>query len=185
MRFYLIWFAANTILAIYIAVLLSIFQGSWDLGCVRKLMVWLAVYNLLAGLHMVRTLIIVCVWRKSMDPAQTQIYIELLYGMWIFLAEAAWLIYGNTFIYDEEIKDCDKTFAFKWANVDLDTTTLRNTALALVIYGYLLFFVIFLVILFYIGLYFGYKSYIKQDLASKEANDQFDASNKTQEFIRE
>ena len=69
--------------------------------------------------------------------------------------------------------------------MDLDTTTLRNTALVLVIYGYLLFFVILLVILFYVGLFFGYRSYIKQDLASKEANDQFDASNKTQEFMRQ
>ena len=49
--------------------LLIIFAGSWGLSCVHKLMVWLAVYSLLSGLHMVRTLSLAFVWRKSMDPA--------------------------------------------------------------------------------------------------------------------
>ena len=69
MRFYMIWFAINVILSGYIAILLSIFSGSWHLECVHKLMVWLAVYNLIAGLHMVRTLTIICVWHGAADPA--------------------------------------------------------------------------------------------------------------------
>jgi hypothetical protein len=33
--------------------------------------------------------------------------------MWVFLAEAAWIIYGSTFIYDDSIKNCDEVVTGK------------------------------------------------------------------------
>ena len=39
-----------------------------------------------------------------------QLKMELFFGMWVFIVEVGWLIYGNTFIYDDEIKDCNATF---------------------------------------------------------------------------
>ena len=105
----------------------------------------------------------------------------MFYGMWLFLFEAAWLIYGNTFIYDDKIEHCDETFESKWKHSHLNTNTLKNTVLVLIIYGYFLFFVILLVILLYVGLFFGYRAYVKQDLASKEAIEQLDETNKTKQ----
>ena len=80
------------------------------------------------------------------------------------------LIYGNTFIYDKTIRNCNKTFHAKWANVNLDTNTLRATAMVLIIYGYLLLIGTILTILFYTVAFLGYRSYVKQDLATKESS---------------
>lgn len=98
-------------------------------------------------------------WKKAKDPSEMQIKIELFYGVWIFLLEACWLIYGNTFIYTEEIKVChDHNSLFGW-----DVSSERLTTLVLIIYGYFLLAGILFFILFYTGLYFGYKSYTQLD----------------------
>ena len=80
----------------------------------------------------------------------------MFFGGWVFLAEAAWIIYGNTFIYTPEIRNCNvtsETFIGKSDEID----TLRITTLILIIYGYLLLLGIFLLMLFYIGAYVGFK----------------------------
>ena len=53
-------------------------------------------------------------------------------------------------------------FKPKWS--ELTTHTERTTVMVLIIYGYLLLAGILLIILFFIGFYFGYKNYIKSDL---------------------
>ena len=70
-RYYLIWLAINALVFAYIAVLLCIFHGSWGVGCVHKLLIWLLVYNIIQGLHIIRTFAIVCIWRKARDPSYT------------------------------------------------------------------------------------------------------------------
>ena len=125
---------------------------------------------------MLRTFAIICAWKSAKDPSYTQVKIELFYGIWVFLLEAVWLIYGNTFIYNDTIKDCNTSFQHKWSFKTLNTNTLRATAMVLIIYGYFLLIGIILVILFYAGAYFGYKSYVKQDLASKEVNQPVDST---------
>ena len=67
--YYLVWLSINITLASYIAILIGIFHGSWGVSCMRKLMLWLAVYNLLAGLHLIRTFTIILVWLRAKDPA--------------------------------------------------------------------------------------------------------------------
>ena len=39
-----------------------------------------------------------------------QLKMELFFGMWVFVIETGWLIYGNTFIYTDKIKDCNAIF---------------------------------------------------------------------------
>ena len=83
---------------------------------------------------------------------------ELFFGMWVFIIETGWLIYGNTFIYTTKIKDCNAVFkATVGGGVDADT--LRSTVLALIIYGYLLFLGLFFLICFGTILYFGFQNY--------------------------
>ena len=60
---------------------------------------------------------IIAFWKKAVDPSIAQIKIEIFYGIWIFLIEAAWIIYGNTFIYSEQIKDCDESFNITFTKV--------------------------------------------------------------------
>ena len=97
--------------------------------------------------------------------------IELFYGIWLFVLEAGWIIYGNTFIYTEESKDCNGEFVHRWAKLDLNVNALRSTAMVLIIYGYFLLIAIVFAILFSIFAYRGYQAYIKPDLANKALMD--------------
>ena len=96
----------------------------------------------------------------------------MFFGGWVFLAEAAWIIYGNTFIYSQEIRDCTiSSSSFIKINDEIDS--LRITTLILIIYGYLLLLVILGLIIFYIGAYLGFKSRLAGDMeniASQEEN---------------
>ena len=47
------------------------------------------------------------IWLRAKDPGDTHLLAELFYGAWVFLAETGWLIYGNTFIYTDEIMNCE------------------------------------------------------------------------------
>ena len=50
---------------------------------------------------MLRNCILIAIWRRAKEPAIMQIKLELFYGMWVFIIEAGWIIYGNTFIYTD------------------------------------------------------------------------------------
>ena len=84
-----------------------------------------------------------------------QIKMELFYGLWIFLFEACWIIYGNTFIYDEDIKNCN----FETSLIGWDIERERITTLVLIAWGYILLAGIVATICFYTVLLLGYKSY--------------------------
>ena len=95
----------------------------------------------------------------------------MFFGGWVFLAEAAWIIYGNTFIYSQEIKDCTiSSSSFLKKNDEIDS--LRITTLILIIYGYLLLLVILGLIIFYIGAYFGFKSRLAGDMENIAAQEE-------------
>lgn len=79
-----------------------------------------------------------------MDPATQQIKLELFFGAWVFAVETGWLIYGNTFIYEDDIKDCDEIFnIFGRSDAQASVETVRTVALVLICYGYLQFLAIF------------------------------------------
>mmetsp|Transcript_17226 Transcript_17226/g.21753 ORF Transcript_17226/g.21753 Transcript_17226/m.21753 type:complete len:110 (-) Transcript_17226:449-778(-) len=109
---------------------------------------------------MVRSISIIAIWHKAKDPTVQQLKVEIFFGAWVFLAEACWIIYGNSFIYDDEYKNCK--FPSRYAAFTAQTE--RTTVMVLVIYGYLLLAGITATIIFFIIFYFGYKSYIKGDL---------------------
>ena len=95
--------AIHMILAIYIFCLLYTFWTSWKVNCIRKLNVWLSIYFILEVLQITVILVTVCAWKCANDPnmASTRLYV---FGtFWLYIFEAAWVIYGSTFIYKEEI----------------------------------------------------------------------------------
>lgn len=89
----------------------------------------------------------------------------MFFGVWVFLAEAAWIIYGNTFIYSDEIRDCEETLEITFGNGTVNVQKERTTALVLIIYGYFLLLAIVVAIFLGIGFYFAYKSYTENDKA--------------------
>ena len=76
--------------------------------------------------------------------------------------ETGWLVYGNTFIYDENIKDCDEEFnIFGKTKIAADVSTVRTVTLVLICYGYLQFLAVLGLICFALVAWQGYKSYKK------------------------
>ena len=57
-----------------------------------------------------RTIVCIFIWKRANDPPYQQIKFEVFAGGWVFVAEAGWIIYGNTFIYSDEITSCDVEF---------------------------------------------------------------------------
>ena len=59
---------------------------------------WLAVYECIVVLQLLRSVILLRVWKVSRDPAMIQVSIDFGWSL-VMLTEIAWCIYGNTFIY--------------------------------------------------------------------------------------
>ena len=131
----------------------------------RTINVWLCGYAMIEAAQFLRTVVIIMIWMRARDPSHTQLKLELFYGLWVFIVEAGWLIYGNTFVYSDTIKECD------YENEKYDVQTERVTCLVIIIYGYLLLAGIVFLILFYVSAYFGYKAYVKGDLAQVAAQE--------------
>jgi len=108
-KWYLALGIINVCLSIYVSILILIFwdKDMWNISCVKTLNIWLMGYLVSQALHLIRTVVIVMIWLRAKDPSFSQILAELFYGAWVFIGEAGWLIYGNTFIYSTEIKECN------------------------------------------------------------------------------
>ena len=166
-RWYYGWLTVNIVLCVYLTLLNIAFWQFWTVQCIRQLSVWLLVYNVLQGLQIVRTSACLAIWDHAEDPSLSQIKLEVFYGIWVFLAEAVWLIYGNTFIYDSEIANCDSYVNALFKKTTTSVTTLRNTAMVLIIYGYFLLIGIVVAVFFAVGAFLAYRSYVKNDLQTQ------------------
>ena len=122
------------------------------------------------------------IWHKAKDPSVQQIKVEIYYGVWIFLFEASWIIYGNTFIYTEAYDNCE----FKLKTYSKFSTELeRYTVMALIIYGYLLLVAIVGTMLFWIAFYIGYKQRFTADMETvkKRQEQTLDGSTSVSERV--
>ena len=79
----------------------------------------------------------------------------------VFLPEIGWYIYGNTFIYNEEEKECRQEHP--------EVKTLWRLSLVLIIYGYVLMFLLLLIICFATGAFCLYRSW--SNLEPNEENN--------------
>ena len=146
----------NIALTGYMCLLLFNFWESWKVHCIRQLNVWLLCYTLIEVLQIGRTVVKIYIWRKKRDPPGQQIKVEIFFGIWLFMLEVAWQIYGNTFIYEEEIQDCKAEYDSVFGDKE-SVKSLRVTCLVLIVYGYILMLGLCFLIIFYTGAYFGMK----------------------------
>ena len=93
-----IWAVITGFIFMYISFLLGFFYKQWTTECIRQLSIWLVVYEGIIILQLCRSLLLLRVWKVSRDPAMTQVKVDCFWSI-IFVAEVAWCIYGNTFIY--------------------------------------------------------------------------------------
>ena len=120
----------------------------------RKLSVWLAVYNLISLLQLARCIFLLRVWKVSRDPALKQVKVDLFCGSFVYLFEIVWLIYGNTFIYSKSTGDCKGH-----DQEDVEAYSLWVSALLIIVYGYCLMLYFTLVCCFAFGLCILYRSW--------------------------
>jgi len=91
----------------YISLLILAFWDSWRIDCIRQLNEWLSTYLVLEILHLVERIVSLCLWLRSEDPYLQEARTYIFGRIWINLVEAAWIIYGSSFIYSQELKECD------------------------------------------------------------------------------
>ena len=105
-RWYAVWGLVNALLLAYCVVVTGKFWSDWQISCIKELDLWLLIYVIITALHLVRTIAIIFVLLKAKDPATSTIKMEAYFGVWVFLFEVVWLIYGNSFIYTDDVKNC-------------------------------------------------------------------------------
>ena len=86
--------------------------------------------------------------------------VEIFFGLWVFLLEIGWIIYGNTFVYDDN--NCEKEYEEKFHD-DIDLKALDITTLVLIIYGYFLLLGLLFWLLYYLAVYCGWKEIYAKD----------------------
>ena len=126
-----IWAVITCVLFLYISFLLAYFYEQWKTECIRQLSVWLAVYEGIIILQLVRSILLLQVWKRSRDPAMIQVTVDCIWSI-VFLAEIGWSVYGNTFIYSESSQECRNEDA------DIDANALWISTLVLICWGYCL-----------------------------------------------
>ena len=95
--------AIHSLLILYITALIWAFWDSWAVNCIRRLNIWLSIYLVIELAHLCERWATACSWLSANDPklAESKLFI---YGrLWLYLIESAWVLYGSTFIYSDEI----------------------------------------------------------------------------------
>jgi len=108
--------------------------------CIEQLTFWLLVYIGVELLHIFERIAAACSWMRANNPANAEGRLFLFVRIWLYLGEVAWVIYGTTFAFNEEMDECASD-SIK-AGVDLTIadmiSLLRWSTKFLIIYGYLL-----------------------------------------------
>lgn len=67
---------------------------------------WLLVYAGIEFADAIKALVKCYIFMKSSNPVRGVQKVDLIFGCLFFNFRIAWLIYGNTFVYTEEMLDC-------------------------------------------------------------------------------
>jgi hypothetical protein len=117
----------------YCVTVVAIFWNM-DTDCADKLDTWLLVYTILIFLHIVRRIVLIIVWKKSLDPNVTQTQFDVFFILLVVCPELGIFIWGNTFIYSDEIEKCKNG---EVGNNSRHVEQLWWCVFILIIYGYL------------------------------------------------
>ena len=88
----------------------------------------------------------------TMAESRTFLFVRVPNGLF----EIAWVIYGSTFVWSDEVAECKETTEHAGNTVFDRVETLRITAQVLIVFGYL--YILF-VIISIVGVYCMYRAY--------------------------
>jgi hypothetical protein len=138
---------------VYISFLLGFFWKQWTTKCIRELSIWLAVYEVIVFLQLVRSLFLRRMWKIARDPALIQAQVNCCFSL-VLLFEIGWCIYGNTFIYTSGSEYCTGN-----DGRDMNAYALWVSALIVMCWGYCLMLYLLGIIIFALGLCCIYRSW--------------------------
>ena len=93
----------RALLTLYVAGLVWTFWQAWSIHCIRQLNEWLLVHLVIEVLHTISNVCGLVIWGCARDPSLAETRLSAFFKIFIYLVEAAWVIYGNTFIYSDDI----------------------------------------------------------------------------------
>ena len=160
-------------ITLYIAVLLWIFWRAWNVECIRNLNIWLYGYGIIETLYSIFTVVIIIIWNKANDPAsqETRLNVYVLY--WLHLINIGWVIYGSTFIYNEESSQCDEETEITFRGQSTSVKALHISTIVLMVLGY---FVLLYLVLSCVFACCLYKMYVKWNKMDRETKTRYETN---------
>ena len=154
-----VWTLVYAGITIFLSVILAIWWNAWRVKCIRVLNKWLLVHNVLMFIHALVHFAYCFIWIWAKDPTIWLTRFRVFFHFWVYLFEAGWIIYGSTFIYSEEIKECGEKYDVVIGLREEEkhsVSTLRLTVLVYICLGYLLWLIILCSLCFVICAYQKY-----------------------------
>ena len=149
-RSFLIWNTINVIVLTYLSYLIATYGDRSD-HCISELIFFLLGYLVIHVCHLLKRCILIGIWLKAKDPTYYEFLMNLTFFFFVFLPEVGWYIYGNTFLYSKQIKECRKASNEAWI--------LWAFSLKIVIFGYIVIALALGTLIFLIGTYFVFRSW--------------------------
>ena len=120
-------------------------------------------------IHIVLYTAAIIAWCKANDPPLIETRVSVFGTFWLYLFSAAWVVYGSSFMFSEEIENCEldrdeekKTFSIQ---------DVRITAKVLIWFGYAAILMAILVACVGCAVYALYKKWSAMDIESMKNLD--------------
>lgn len=100
------WGLINLVMLCYLLFFVVVFWPHWEHkdrdSCITKMSEWTMVYLGITLVHIVRKIVIICIWKKAVDPTIACVKVDLVCLFLLHLPELAWYIVGNFLLYDNK-----------------------------------------------------------------------------------
>ena len=138
---YLNWMFANILLSVYVGVFVVYYKfHEIRARCATQLWTFLVGYFAIMVLHLVKKVCMICIWKVAKNPKESEVHINILYLISLFVPEIIWYIFGSIFIYSDLMEVC-------YESDDNLTKMLWATTVVLIIHSYLYFLMLVLVLI--------------------------------------
>ena len=148
--------------------LLVYFWWSWKIDCIRTLNIWNVGYLFIVTVSAIERLVVIVLWLTAREPSMAESRTFLFVRMPNGVLEIAWVIYGSTFVWSQEIADCKETTQEAGDSAFDRVGSLRITAQVLIVFGYCYIAFVIVSVVGVIFMFKAYKSYISYDLENRQ-----------------
>ena len=136
---------------------------------------WLSFYCLIELVLVATCIVEILFWGCANDPNLAGTRLRLFFQYWVYLLTAVWIVYGSSFIYADEIKQCKESTEAAGDKQADQVSKLLWTTVALVVLGYLLILWILCYICLGCLVFKLYKSWVQMDSETKASLNEQDA----------